>query len=145
MKKFLLLFIAVTFLCSLTSCYEEETGMTQVPLEGTEWVTTSLLVTSCDNPDNDKSQRMMTCSNVDCETLLMQDGSLIITTISEGQTTTVRCTYSMSGNVITACYIEDPDDEFIILYRIINNVLTLDYTDVRGCDILQTFIPLADS
>lgn len=140
MKK-LVLFSLVSFLMIFISCGEDEDSIATVDLEGTLWVGTGYVATGCDDPNDNDNSPNYTCTDTDCETLLLQNGTATITNIGGDVIEIITATYTVSGNVISVT-IEDNGQTvtFDITYTIVGDVLTFSFTfPLDGCDVIQTY------
>lgn len=138
MKNFLTLFLSGIFLISFIACNEdeEEPSVSQVPLEGTLWVTTSSVSTS----PNCDSEASIPCTSSNCETLLLQNGEIAVKSINDGRLELMTGTYSTSGSTMNVTFMMGMESESLsIQYTVIGDVLTIQLADFDGCDRTQTF------
>lgn len=141
MKNLMVFLLIGTFLLSISSCSDDENPIANVELEGTLWTGTGYVATGCDDPNDNDNSPNYTCTETDCETLYLENGTVTIIEIRGDVIETITASYTLSGNVVTVTIEENGQTvTFDINYTIVGDVLTLNFTfPLDGCDVIQTY------
>lgn len=117
---FIILLIALLFFP--ISCKDDVIDLLTTPLEGTVWIVKSFASAGCDDSNNNGTETI-TCDASNCSKATFVNGTLTITDIEAGVTTSDTETYTVSGNTITITASDGSTD--VYTFTIVLNTLTL--------------------